>query len=58
MANISLRYTNAPWLVIENPGGADDGLFARNAAGTAAGLGRAHRNAHAGALAPMRSARR
>jgi sulfite dehydrogenase (quinone) subunit SoeA len=27
------RYTNAPWLVIENPGGADDGLFARNAAG-------------------------
>ena len=22
------RYTNAPWLVIENPGGADDGLFA------------------------------
>ena len=29
-----LRYTNAPWLVIENPGGADDGLFARNAQGT------------------------
>jgi anaerobic selenocysteine-containing dehydrogenase len=23
------RYTNAPWLVIQNPGGADDGLFAR-----------------------------
>jgi sulfite dehydrogenase (quinone) subunit SoeA len=27
------RYTNAPWLVIENPGGADDGLIARNTAG-------------------------
>ena len=29
------RYTNAPWLVIDNPGGADDGLFARNDAGDA-----------------------
>ncbi len=29
------RYTNAPWLVIDNPGGADDGLFARNAEGDA-----------------------
>ena len=29
------RYTNAPWLVIDNPGGADDGLFARNEAGEA-----------------------
>ena len=29
-----LRFTNAPWLVIENPGGADDGLILRNAAGT------------------------
>ncbi|MEP6826947.1 MAG: molybdopterin-dependent oxidoreductase, partial [Aestuariivirga sp.] len=28
------RYTNAAWLVIENKGGADDGLFLRNAAGT------------------------
>jgi sulfite dehydrogenase (quinone) subunit SoeA len=27
------RYTNAPWLVIRNPGGADDGLFARDLAG-------------------------
>ena len=26
------RYTNAPWLVIQDPGAADDGLFARNAA--------------------------
>ncbi len=29
------RYTNAPWLVIDNPSGADDGLFARNAEGDA-----------------------
>ena len=28
-----LRYTNAPWLVIRNPGGADDGIFARDADG-------------------------
>jgi sulfite dehydrogenase (quinone) subunit SoeA len=27
------RYTNAAWLVIRNPGGADDGLFLRNGAG-------------------------
>ena len=27
------RYTNAPWLVVRNPGGADDGLFARDADG-------------------------
>ncbi len=27
------RHTNAPWLVIENAGAADDGLIARNAAG-------------------------
>ncbi|MEQ8825824.1 MAG: molybdopterin oxidoreductase family protein [Filomicrobium sp.] len=25
-----VRYTNAPWLVIKNPGGDDDGLFARD----------------------------
>ena len=24
------RYTNAPWLVIRNPGAADDGLFWRD----------------------------
>ena len=29
------RYTNAPWLVIENNGGADEGLLLRNSAGTA-----------------------
>jgi anaerobic selenocysteine-containing dehydrogenase len=28
-----LGYTNAPWLVIRNPGADDDGLFARNDAG-------------------------
>ena len=28
-----VRYTNAPWLVVENPGAADDGLFARDADG-------------------------
>jgi sulfite dehydrogenase (quinone) subunit SoeA len=28
-----VRYTNAPWLVIHSPGAADDGLFARDAAG-------------------------
>lgn len=28
-----VRYTNAHWLVVRNPGGADDGLFARDAEG-------------------------
>ncbi|HEY9569338.1 MAG TPA: molybdopterin-dependent oxidoreductase, partial [Thalassobaculum sp.] len=28
-----VRYTNAPWLVIRDPGAADDGLFARDAEG-------------------------
>ena len=28
-----VRYTNAPWLVIRDPGAADDGLFARDEAG-------------------------
>ena len=30
-----VRYTNAHWLVVRNPGGADDGLFARDAEGKA-----------------------
>ena len=30
-----IRYTNAPWLVIDNPGGADHGLFARDDEGRA-----------------------
>ena len=28
-----VRYTNAPWLVIDDPGAPDDGLFARDATG-------------------------
>jgi anaerobic selenocysteine-containing dehydrogenase len=32
-ADYLMRYTNAAWLVIRAPGEADDGLFARNAAG-------------------------
>lgn len=28
-----IRYTNAPWLVIQDPGAEDDGLFARDADG-------------------------
>jgi len=28
------RYTNAPWLVIQNPNGPDDGLFARTVSGS------------------------
>lgn len=28
-----VRYTNATWLVVQNPGGADDGLFARDESG-------------------------
>ncbi|MEO6138471.1 MAG: molybdopterin oxidoreductase family protein [Luteimonas sp.] len=28
-----VRYANAHWLVVRNPGGADDGLFARDAGG-------------------------
>jgi anaerobic selenocysteine-containing dehydrogenase len=28
-----VRHTNAPWLVIKAPGGADDGLFARDGSG-------------------------
>ncbi|MFN4088911.1 MAG: molybdopterin oxidoreductase family protein [Alphaproteobacteria bacterium] len=28
-----VRYSNAPWLVVRNPGGADDGLFARDGEG-------------------------
>ncbi|QSX73928.1 molybdopterin oxidoreductase family protein [Lysobacter arenosi] len=30
-----VRYTNAHWLVVRNPGGPDDGLFARNGDGDA-----------------------
>jgi len=30
-----VRFTNAHWLVVQNPGGADDGLFARDGEGRA-----------------------
>jgi anaerobic selenocysteine-containing dehydrogenase len=32
-AEFLVRHTNAHWLVVRNPGGADDGLFARDADG-------------------------
>ncbi|MBM3600529.1 MAG: formate dehydrogenase [Alphaproteobacteria bacterium] len=32
-ADYLVRYTNAPWLVIQSPGTAEDGLFARDAQG-------------------------
>ena len=38
------RYTNAPWLVIENPGGADDGLFAAQCAAARPWSGMRHTN--------------
>jgi sulfite dehydrogenase (quinone) subunit SoeA len=41
------RYTNAAWLVIQAPGAADDGLFARDAAGEPVVLG-ADEDLHSG----------
>jgi anaerobic selenocysteine-containing dehydrogenase len=46
-----VRYTNAPWLVIRNPGGADDGLFARDHDGRPLAWDKL-RNAAACALSP------
>jgi len=46
-----LRYTNSPWLIIENPGGADDGLFARNQQGSAL-VWDSHSNSPMPALSP------
>jgi anaerobic selenocysteine-containing dehydrogenase len=46
-----LRYTNSPWLIIENPYGADDGLFARNAQGSAL-VWDSHSNTAMPALSP------
>jgi len=46
-----LRYTNSPWLIIENEGGADDGLFARNAQGSAL-VWDSHSNSPMPALSP------
>ena len=62
-----VRYTNAPWLVIQAPGAADDGLFARDDAGRAAGArqadGRARRarsraDIDAGAVGHVHAGRR
>ncbi len=39
------RYTNAPWLVVRNPGGADDGLIARDFAGRPLCWDRVHNTA-------------
>ncbi len=44
-----VRYTNAPWLVIQNPGGADDGMFARDEDGNPLCWDQ-HSNAEASAL--------
>src|SRR5690606_7244648 len=38
------RYANAPWLVVRNPGGADDGLFARDGDGNVLCWDRPHPN--------------
>ena len=46
-----LRYTNSPWLIVENPGGADDGLFARNVQGSAL-VWDSHSNGPMPALSP------
>ncbi len=46
-----VRYTNAPWLVIDAPGTADDGLFARDGAGAPLAFDTA-RNDVADAMAP------
>ncbi|MBV1796924.1 molybdopterin oxidoreductase family protein [Siccirubricoccus sp. G192] len=49
------RYTNATWLVVRNPGGADDGLFARDADGKPLAWDRARGAMDAGAadLSPV-----
>jgi sulfite dehydrogenase (quinone) subunit SoeA len=46
-----IRYTNAPWLVVRDPGGASDGLFARDAAGQPLCWDR-QRNEAVGAMVP------
>ncbi|MCA3555675.1 molybdopterin oxidoreductase family protein [Aestuariivirga sp.] len=46
-----LRYTNSPWLIVENPGGADDGLFARTPQGSAL-VWDSHSNSPMPALSP------
>ncbi|MFQ5773044.1 MAG: molybdopterin oxidoreductase family protein [Kiloniellaceae bacterium] len=46
-----VRYTNAPWLVVRDPGAADDGLFARDADGRPLAWDR-HANAPVNARTP------
>ncbi len=61
-----IRYTNAPWLVVQTPGMPGDGLFARDAERQSAGLGPCRAGARqrpsarhrAGAVRERRAARR
>src|SRR5688572_7553296 len=49
-----VRYANAHWLVVRNPGGADDGLFARDADGNALCWGEEARSRATGSCADER----
>jgi anaerobic selenocysteine-containing dehydrogenase len=51
-----VRYTNAHWLVIQSPGAADDGLFARNSDGDALCATRAGQAGQPVRLVPAESA--
>ncbi|MGG5807844.1 molybdopterin-dependent oxidoreductase [Falsiroseomonas sp. CW058] len=51
-----VRYTNAHWLVVRNPGGADDGLFARDAEGRPLAWDRVAAEARDAATAEMQPA--
>ncbi len=51
-----VRYTNAAWLVVRNPGGADDGLFARDAEGRPLAWDRASATATDAAIPGMQPA--
>jgi anaerobic selenocysteine-containing dehydrogenase len=51
-----VRYTNAHWLVIQSPGAADDGLFARNSDGDALCATRAGQAGQPARLVPAESA--
>ncbi|PKM09572.1 MAG: formate dehydrogenase, partial [Gammaproteobacteria bacterium HGW-Gammaproteobacteria-7] len=51
-----VRYTNAHWLVIQDPGAADDGLFARDGDGRALCAARAEQPGQPTTLVPAESA--
>src|SRR5690606_7909353 len=51
-----VRYANAHWLVVRNPGGADDGLFSRDAEGNVLCWARDSLLPHAGEGAPRSGA--